>query len=314
MKHTLQRSLFEEQETAAEPNPDPVPAPPDDPVITIVKPDVSHTIRRVPAATAESWVACKNLNDCEWVAFLREYGRVPLVSDRKKPWEYSGWLMYYRIMAEEYLDIPKRWDYWYRTMAAGRLLDEPIPKIHFTGGELGDRSEGYKLIEQWIRLVDRYGGGWSSPMTVLLDWLLWGFGLAAEKPSVSTELDEQLYRTVNLGPLLLKPYDYLGAWIADQKGKWNPNAFYPTPSHVVELMVEMNFTGVDPAEARNLTVCDPCLGSARFLMQSSNYSLRLFGMDVDLQLVKASQANGALYVPWLVRPFPEEFFAQVSPR
>jgi hypothetical protein len=96
-------------------------------------------------------------------------------------------------------------------------------------------------------------------MTVLLDWLLWGFGLSVDKPSLSTELNEQLYRAVNLGSLLLQPYDYFGAWLADQQGKWNPNAFYPTPHHVVELMVQMNFAGVDRQQARFMTVNDCCM-------------------------------------------------------
>jgi hypothetical protein len=63
--------------------------------------------------------------------------RVPLVSDARKPWEYPGWLMHYRIMLEEHPEIPQRWDYWCRTMAAGHLVDEPIPEIHFTGGGAG---------------------------------------------------------------------------------------------------------------------------------------------------------------------------------
>lgn len=129
-------------------------------------------IRRTPLPAAEKLVTSEPLEDCEWTAFLRKHGRVPQLADTKKPWEYRGWLMYYRMMLEERLDIPPRWDYWYRTMAAGGLLDEPIPQLRFSGG--GERFEGYRMIEDWIRLIDRYGGGWSSPMSVLLDWLLWG--------------------------------------------------------------------------------------------------------------------------------------------
>ena len=94
-------------------------------------------------------MACEKLDDCEWVAFLRKHGRVPKLNDAKKPWEYPGWLMYYRVIAEDYLDIPARWDYWCRTMMAGGLLDEPIPQMHFVSG--GERSEGYNLID--VRLT-----------------------------------------------------------------------------------------------------------------------------------------------------------------
>jgi hypothetical protein len=313
MKSPWQRSLFDpgdgSTETPFELSGEPLSLPP----AVVVEANGLAKVDTVARPTREQWVACEQVGDCEWVSFLRKHGRVPLLSDAKKPWDYAGWLMYYRILLEEHPEIPKRWDYWYRTMAAGHLLDEPIPKIRFTGGDPGSRSEGYKLIDAWVHLVDRYGGGWSSPMTVLLDWLLWGFGFHVDKPSLSAELNEQLYRAVDLGPLLLRPHDYLGAWISEQKGKWNPHAFYPTPYTVVELMVQINFAGLAPKEARSLTVNDCCMGSGRMLLHSSNWSLRLSGMDIDGQVLRAAKVNGALYAPWLVRPFPEEFFENESP-
>jgi hypothetical protein len=307
MKSPLQRSLFEEPgevQERSEPRPLTVPRT----QLAIAEISVPIKPDRLRDESEATCVACGEAADCEWTAFFLKHGRVPTVSDVKKPWDYQGWLMYYRLLLEEDLEIPKRWDYWYRTMADGHLLEEPIPEIRFTGGELGDRSEGYKLIDQWVRVVERYGEGWSSSLTVLLDWLLWGLGLTADKPSVGAELHEQLYRTINLGPLLLKPYDYLGAWIADQKGKWNPNAFHPTPHEVVELMAQVNFADVDRFKARSLTVNDPCMGTGRMLLHSSNWSLRLSGMDNDAQVIRAAKVNGALYAPWLVRPFPESFF------
>ncbi len=299
MKPKLQRSLFGEDE----PEPSSIAA---NSSRTVHTPPTAPPIRRTPLPTADQWMKCDPPDDCEWVAFLRRQGRVPQLTDAKGPWEYRGWPVYYRLMLEEHLEIPARWDYWYRTMAAGHLLDEPIPEIHFTGG--GDRSAGYKLIDSWVRLIDRYGGGWSSPMPALLDWLLWGFGLSSERPTLHDELNEQLYRAVNLAPLLLEPGDYFGKWIANQKGKCNPHAFFPTPEHVVELMVRINFIGVDWKDALSTTVYDPCMGSGRMLILSAGHSLRLFGMDIDGEVVRAAKVNGALYAPWLVRPFPDEFF------
>lgn len=198
--------------------------------------------------------------------------------------------------------VGRRWDYWYRTMATGRLLNEPIPKIAFY--DVADR-EVFKSIEQWVRIVDRYSSGWSA-VDKLLDWLLWGFGHLKQEPQLTPELNENLYRQVNIGPLLLKPYDYLGEWIALQKGNWNPNAFYPTPHSVVECMVRM--TMEEHKDARTKTVMDPCVGSGRMLLHATNYSLRLYGMDIDPTLVKLTYVNGALYVPWILRPFPDKFF------
>jgi hypothetical protein len=240
--------------------------------------------------------------ESEWSLFLREHGRVPLLEDEKKPWQYRGWLLYYRLLLDGYPGIGGRWDYWYRTMTAGRLLSEPIPKITFC--DTGDKQV-FKSIEQWVRIVDRYAGGWSA-VDKLLDWFLWGFGHLKQEPQLSAELNENLYRQVNIGPLLLKPYDYLGAWIAMQKGNWNPNGFYPTPHSVVECMVRM--TMEEHEDARTKTVMDPCVGSGRMLLHASNYSLRLYGVDIDPTLVKLTYVNGALYVPWILRPFPERFF------
>lgn len=299
MKSTLQRHLFEDGEPEAV-------SPSERSASKVIRQEPLPPIRQTPLSAHGDWMKCEPVDDCEWVAFLRKHGRVPQLADVKKPWEYPGWLMYYRLMLEEHLEIPARWDYWFRTMTAGRLLDEPIPQIHFTDG--GERSQGYKLVEGWIRLIDRYGGGWSSPMPVLLDWLLWGFGLGREQPVLKYELQEQLYRNVNLAPLLLEPQDYFGGWIANQKGNWNPHAFYPTALHLVELMAQMNFAGMDWREARTKTVCDPCMGSGRILIVSASYSLRLYGTDIDKEVLRAAKVNGVLYAPWLVRPFPEHFF------
>lgn len=166
------------------------------------------------------------------------------------------------------------------------------------------------MLELWLHTIDRRHDCW-SPMEPLLDWLLWGLGLTKEPPKMSAELNEDLYRNVNIGPWLINPYDYLGEWIAGQKGKWNPHAFFPTPHTVVEMMVRMTLD-LESADMRCKTVLDPAVGSGRMLLHASNFSLRLYGMDIDPLLVKTCLVNGALYVPWMVSPFPETFFSEAS--
>ena len=240
----------------------------------------------------------------KWTCFLQQHGRVPMISDEKKPWQYRGWLLYYRMLLEDCEGIGRRWDFWCRTMLAGRLLDEPIPQIVFH--DSGDR-EVTKSIERWVHLIDRHRSGWSAVDT-LLDWFLWGFGIARHEPQLPPALNETLYRQVNLGPLLLAPHDYLGEWIASHKGNWNPNAFYPTPHSIVEFMVRFTIGGEEQGDKRGKKVLDPAVGSGRMLMHASNYSLRLYGVDIDPALVKVTYINGALYVPWILRPFPEALF------
>jgi hypothetical protein len=241
--------------------------------------------------------------DSEWGLFVQAYGRVPLITDERKPWTYRGWLMHYVLLIEEQQDIPKRWNYWFNTMMSGKLLEEQIPRISLSSR--GDGSRGYKEFSKWVDIVDRNGRGWSS-MGDLLDWLMFGLGLSKERPKFDDDLDEKLYRAVNIGPMMLEPCDYIGQWIADHKGNWNPLGFYPTPHEVCEMMVQMNFP--EGEDYRSKTVCDPALGTGRLLLHASNHSLRLYGNDIDHTVLKACKINGALYAPWMVRPFPEEFF------
>jgi hypothetical protein len=124
---------------------------------------------------------------------------------------------------------------------------------------------------------------------------------------LSQEVNEKLYRQVNLGPLLAKPYDYLGEYVAAGKSRgWNPTGFYPTPHNVVECMVKMALQdeGQEGHDCRRRSVCDPCVGSGRMLLHASNYSMCLFGQDIDPLAVAMCQVNGALYAPWLSFPLP----------
>ena len=245
------------------------------------------------------------IKDCEWSQFVKARGRVPLIEDARKPWTYRGWLAYYLMLSDTHPDATGRWTYWFRCMEAGRILADPIPQVRFgpTGGV--DRTTAYKQLDV---IINRLANQVTSPVQTFLDWLLWGFGLNKAVPALAEDVQEFLYRTFNLGPFLLEPYDYFGSWIAGHKGSWNPNAFFPTPHEVVDFMVQMNFTGIPQEVSRSQTVCDPCVGTGRMLLHASNYSLRLYGCDIDPQMVDVSRINGALYVPWLVRPFPDHFF------
>jgi hypothetical protein len=120
-------------------------------------------------------------------------------------------------------------------------------------------------------------------------------------------VNEQLYRQVNLQPLLERPYDYLGAFVAEHKARgWNPTGFYPTPHPVVECMVRMTMhdTQSGGRDPRTLSVCDPAAGSGRMLLHASNLSLCLFGQDIDALAVAMCKINGALYAPWMAFPLP----------
>jgi hypothetical protein len=117
--------------------------------------------------------------------------------------------------------------------------------------------------------------------------------------------------------LLERPHDYLGAYIAEGKARgWSPTGFYPTPHNVVECMVRMTMhdTSAEGRDSRLTSVCDPCVGSGRMLLHASNYSLCLFGQDIDPLAVAMCKVNGALYAPWLSFPLPASIIgAKVPP-
>lgn len=226
--------------------------------------------------------------------YILANGRVPTIADTPKPWTYRGWLMYYAML----YDPHKRWNYLQRTLDAGRVLDEPIPRIRFAPSEAGRKE-----WQRWVNIAEQHGS-WSA-VGELIDWLAFALGVAREPSRMKDAVQEKLYRAVNLQPILDSPYDYIGTWLAEQKYAQS-GGFYPTPHDVVEMMTRMQFE--DGADSRSETVCDPCVGTGRFLLHASNYSLRLFGMEINHTILRACLVNMALFVPWAVFPLPESFW------
>ncbi|MBY0502718.1 MAG: hypothetical protein K2X03_02330 [Bryobacteraceae bacterium] len=223
-------------------------------------------------------------------------------------------------MAHGYPGVVDRWSYYQRTLEAGCLLDEGIPEIKFC--DSGDQ-EGFGMLRKAIELVYTEIGSWNA-FPALIDWIAWGVAVSAEKPRFSTSLNEALYKHFNLGPLLMCPHDYLGALYAEGKGRWNPHAFFPTPHSVAECMTQMTMIDVitslkngarlpDGRDPRTTTVCDPCVGSARMLLHASNYSVCLYGCDIDPLCCRMSAINGVLYAPWLAFPFRAEVLGTATP-
>ncbi len=67
-------------------------------------------------------------------------------------------------------------------------------------------------------------------------------------------------------------------------------------------MVRMQMGGGE--DMRDKTVCDPCVGTGRMLLCASNYSCRLYGVDILHNMVTATTLNLFLYAPWGAKPFP----------
>jgi N-6 DNA Methylase len=252
-------------------------------------------------------------SDRDLRTFIARELRLPRLGDPVVPWRYRGWLLSYVILAHEFCPaLADRWGYHLRTIEAGKLLDEPIPQIHFGAPDL----KVFGLLTDWSKLIGRDCGGWSD-FRLMLDWLCWGLSVSKDEPHVDDAINEKLYRQVDMGPLLATPYDYLGAYVAQGKARgWNPTGFYPTPHAVVECMVRMQMHDVDEnsRDPRLRTVSDPCVGSGRMLLHASNLSLKLSGQDIDSLAVAMCLINGALYAPWLSFPLPDDIFGVDSPQ
>jgi hypothetical protein len=79
------------------------------------------------------------------------------------------------------------------------------------------------------------------------------------------------------------------------------------------VQMTMHDSKQDDRDLRRATVCDPCVGSGRMLLHSSNFSLHLFGQDIDPLAVAMTKINGAVYAPWLSFPLPVSILGTETP-
>jgi len=194
----------------------------------------------------------------------------------------------------------KRWSYWSETIDSGQPLDKPIPKIKFSSQPHTETSDN---IKECINHMQRKGYSSQAWMS-FVEWLLWGFGSGLQKEfprNVSEDVSLYWYKKFNLGLMLKYPCDYM-AWgsceIQNMSKSHKGVGYVPTPGHIVDAMVKMMMTDAD----KTSTVCDPCLGTGIMLLYASNYSLRLYGSDISLDMVKMAHVNAWIYVPWAIFP------------
>lgn len=239
--------------------------------------------------------------------FVLEHGRMPFLSDPIPPWHYRGWLLFQVQLADGHPGLPGRWMHYMRTVEAGHLLDEPIPRIEF---DAMPSPAGIKMIEKCVELLSYRDSPWTA-FEKFVAWLSWGLAVSKEMPEIEQATAEALYRTFNFESLLLHPHDYLGHILAGQRGKgWNPHAYFPTPHSVCEMMTQIVLGGDEAGQTaendpRLKVISEPAAGTGRLLLHASNFSYRLFGMDIDRLVVRICLCNGAFYAPWLSFPFPQ---------
>ncbi len=248
--------------------------------------------------------------DCPLLGRFRELGRLPVLADDVKPWSLRGFLLPYVVDPRP----TSRWYWWLETMCARRPL-RVMPRLDFVGES--DKAPAYRNLRKVAENISRARGG--AP-DLVIEWLAWGLGVAgAEAPRLDADDCEMLYRELNLDLWRDDPADHLGNLLCEYKGRGHdPAAFFPTPMHLVQVMVAMTMGGTgedrgEPSlETLAKTVHDPCVGTGRFPMAASNWSARISGQDIQRRCVLATLVNGAVYAPWITWPFPNRFFDELA--
>lgn len=242
-----------------------------------------------------------------------------------------GWLIPYLIEGDEVFGSG-RLSWWMRVELEGQLPDEPIPQVafrnahctevadryylralsdHLVAKKAGDDRRSYALsaygaLSHMRDLLGRLGGGWFA-LAYIVRWLAWGLGVGCNRDHAPQEpesgWDDLLYRYFELGRFQASDCDILGGVIVDNlgHGRWgNANAFYPTPQEVCRTMALMTIDGSSKVEGdkRLASVFDPCVGTGRMLLEASNYSVHLYGCDIDSMMVDCTAINMALFAPW----------------
>jgi hypothetical protein len=154
--------------------------------------------------------------------------------------------------------------------------------------------------------MGRHGYDSRKAWSVFVDWLLWGLG-SALIDKFPTEISEEIswywYTHFDMSLLLLHPTDYM-AWgsceLANMSHSGNANGYFPTPMPICIMMSKLTQMQIQaPDKDIRSKVIDPCLGTGSMLLEASNHSLRLYGQDISLDMVKMSTVNAWLYIPWL---------------
>ncbi len=188
----------------------------------------------------------------------------------------------------------KRWDYWFPALITSEIPEGPIPQIDWMQ-YLNDKeaNQAYKDLLK----CSAYGN-----INNFLSFMLWGFGednklWINESNQVLKHWEEYLFKAFPIIVVKPRPYitDFLQETISEFSRKHSGN--FPTPIHLAEAMARMIFIDTP----KTASVVDPCAGAGNLLLAASNYSLNLYGSDINLTMVQGLKIQGYLYIPWLVK-------------
>jgi len=211
----------------------------------------------------------------------------------------NGWLFQYLLWSD--FIFTRRWAYWLDLSINKTEPEGPPPHITFS---MPFNNSAVKHLRELMEYHSRKG--LNNALEDFSEWVLWGFGdQGVQFPSrLPEEVSKYWYENFKLPLLHRWPADYMAELATDHYGKRSPNGFFPTPANVSVMMASMQF-GDDWKENLHLSVCDPCVGTGIMLLAASNYSLNLYGMDINPLLVRLCKVNMWLYAPWAICQPPD---------
>ena len=224
---------------------------------------------------------------------IKKHNKIEKPEKLKTTKNKKGWLINYLLRLDQM--FYGRWDYWTRAFTLDEIPNEGIPEIQF--------KPAWNYMERKVQknlqtCLDYPGYPDHNVFENFIDWVLWGFNIGESFPNINKGTDDFWYRTFNLGLFYEEPADHF-ADLATENFIGKSHGYFPTPGPIVELMVRMNFGDEPNHKHKRLSVLDPCCGTGIMLMYASNYSLNLYGTDINHLLAKIARVNAYIYVPWL---------------
>lgn len=222
---------------------------------------------------------------------------------------YPG--MYVYILFTVDMITTKRWEYWSDALYKNNISKD-IPQVNFDNVMTSKGNEVKKMLRSCIDVphVSK-----ATSFNNFINYLLYcltplsyyeGDNIEQQQDQAQKRIsgidDKSLnnyYENFCLEAMMLYPGDYLGDLAAEYLGD-NGTDYFPTPHHVVDLMLRITMSDDDKDKNKTKVVCDPCAGSSRMLLYASNYSLCLYSQDISQIMVNVSTVNGFLYMPWMV--------------
>lgn len=201
-------------------------------------------------------------------------------------------------------DLSPRWQWLSQMHFEQKVPTAPYPIVRFVDDH--DRR-GWRLVHDCLKPFSDVG------LDELLQFVLHRLGHGGHKvlpSSIRADHMEHWEAAFDLATSVSLDRDLFGDYLAESMGKLKRDGtgFFATPMSVSMMIAEMTLTRAD----RFSTVTDPCVGTGRLLLAASNFSLCLYGQDINQTAIRATLVNMALFAPQVWFPPPAKLRLQKS--